>query len=94
VRAFLKITLPLSLPGIMSGATMVFLPAATSFIIPAYLGGSIRLIGNVIEDQFKGPGGNFNFGSALSILLMVVIFGIMALINYFSSDEEKGEALW
>lgn len=72
---------------------MVFLPAATTFIIPTYLG-SQRMIGNVIEEQFKGTGNNPNFGSALSMLLMLVIFGITSLMNYFSSDEEKGESLW
>jgi spermidine/putrescine transport system permease protein len=94
--AFLKITLPLSVPGIISGITMVFLPAATSFIIPAYLGGGKEvLIGNVIELQFKGAANNPNFGSALSIILMLVIFGFTGLFSSLSEEQEdKGESLW
>jgi spermidine/putrescine transport system permease protein len=95
-KAFIKITLPLSVPGIISGITMVFLPAATSFIIPAYLGGGKEvLIGNVIELQFKGAANNPNFGSTLSIILMIVIFSFTGLLSSLSQDQEdKGESLW
>lgn len=93
-KAFLKVTLPLSVSGIVSGVMMVFLPAATSFIIPAYLGGNkIPLIGNVIESYFKGMAYNPNFGSALSLILMLIIFAITGLLS--SKDREgKSESLW
>jgi len=93
--AFIKITLPLSLPGIVSGVTMVFLPAATSFIIPSYLGGGKEmLIGNIIELQFKGAANNPNYGSALSIILMIIIFSFTGIFSIASKDESKGESLW
>lgn len=92
-KAFLKITLPLSMPGIISGVTMVFLPAATSFIVPTYLGGTELYIGNLIERQFK-VANNWNFGSAISILLVVVIFIFIGLANHLSGDQERGESLW
>lgn len=92
-KAFLKITLPLSIPGIISGITMVFLPAATSFIVPQYLGGTEIYIGSVIERQFKSAN-NWNFGSAISIILIIVIFLFIGITNYLSGDKEKGESLW
>lgn len=93
--AFIKVTLPLSIPGVVSGVTMVFLPAATSFIIPSYLGGGKEvLIGNIIEMQFKGAANNPNYGSALSIILMIIIFGFTGLFSLASKDESKGESLW
>ena len=92
-KAFLKITLPLSVPGIISGITMVFLPAATSFIVPSYLGGTEFYIGSMIERQFK-VANNWNFGSAISIILIIVIFLFIGLTNRLSGDGEKGESLW
>ncbi len=73
VQSFLKITLPLSLPGVLSGITLVFLPAVSSFFIPKMLGGGqYVLIGNVIESQFL-TSGNWNFGSAISLIMAVII---------------------
>jgi spermidine/putrescine transport system permease protein len=73
VQAFLRITLPLSIPGVISGITLVFLPAASSFFIPKLLGGGqYVLIGNVIETQFI-TSGNWNFGSAISMIMAVII---------------------
>lgn len=73
VQSFLKITLPLSIPGIISGITLVFLPAVSSFFIPKLLGGGqFVLIGNVIETQFL-TSGNWNFGSAISLIMAVII---------------------
>jgi len=73
VQTFLRITLPLSIPGVISGITLVFLPAASSFFIPKFLGGGqYVLIGNVIESQFI-TSGNWNFGSAISMIMAVVI---------------------
>ncbi|MGN1031014.1 MAG: ABC transporter permease [Butyricicoccaceae bacterium] len=73
VMSFLKVTLPLSLPGVISGITLVFLPAVSSFFIPKLLGGgSYMLVGNVIESQFLTVG-NWSFGSAISIIMAIVI---------------------
>ena len=72
-NTFTRITLPLSMPGVISGITLVFLPAASSFFIPKFLGGGqYVLIGNVIEDQFI-KSGNWNFGSAISMIMAAVI---------------------
>ncbi len=73
VQAFFKVTLPLSVPGIISGITLVFLPAVSSFFIPKLLGGGqYVLIGNVIETQFLTTG-NWGFGSAISLIMAVII---------------------
>ena len=73
VKAFFKVTLPLSIPGIISGITLVFLPAVSSFFIPKLLGGGqYVLIGNVIESQFL-TSGNWSFGSALSLTMVIII---------------------
>lgn len=80
VQTFLKIILPLTTPGIISGITMVFVPALTTFVISDLLGGSkILLIGNVIEQEFK-QSSNWNVGSGLSLVLMIFIIASMALI--------------
>lgn len=92
VQAFFKIILPLSIPGIISGITMVFVPALTTFVISTFLGGSkILLIGNVIEQEFT-QAGNWHLGSGLSIVLMVFILLNMALSAVFDKDGE-GTAL-
>jgi spermidine/putrescine transport system permease protein len=73
VQSFLKVTLPLSVPGIISGITLVFLPAVSSFFIPKLLGGGqYVLIGNVIENQFLTTG-RWGFGSAISLIMAVII---------------------
>ena len=73
LQSFLNVTLPLSLPGVISGITLVFLPAVSSFFIPKMLGGGqYVLIGNVIESQFL-TSGNWNFGSAISLIMAVII---------------------
>lgn len=79
VQTFCKIIFPLSLPGMVSGITMVFVPALTTFVISKMLGGSkILLIGNVIEQEFTQTG-NWNLGSGLSIVLMLFIIVNMVL---------------
>ena len=79
-QAFRKIILPLSIPGIISGITMVFMPAVSNFVIPSLLGGGkYMLVGNLIEQQFTTIG-NWNFGSALSIFMMILILIPIALI--------------
>lgn len=91
-HTFMKITLPLSFPGIVSGITMVFVPALTTFVISTILGGSkILLIGNVIEQEFTQTG-NWHLGSGLSIVLMIFIIFNMILSAIFDKDGE-GTAL-
>lgn len=88
VQVFTKIILPLSVPGIISGITMVFVPALTTFVISDLLGGSkILLIGNVIEQEFQ-QGSNWHVGSGLSFVLMVFIIISMALIAKYDKDGE------
>ena len=88
VQTFLRIILPLSVPGIISGITTVFVPALTTFVISDLLGGSkILLIGNVIEQEFK-QGSNWHVGSGLSLVLMVFIIISMALIAKYDKDGE------
>ena len=84
----MKITLPLSVPGIISGITMVFVPALTTFVISSLLGGSkILLIGNVIEQQFT-QASNWHLGSGLSIVLMIFIIINMIVTSIFDKDGE------
>lgn len=88
IQTFLKIILPLTTPGIISGITMVFVPALTTFVISDLLGGSkILLIGNVIEQEFK-QSSNWNVGSGLSLVLMIFIIASMALIAKYDKDGE------
>lgn len=85
---FIRVTLPLSVPGIISGITMVFVPALTTFVISTLLGGSkILLIGNVIEQEFTQTG-NWHLGSGLSIVLMIFILFNMILSAIFDKDGE------
>ena len=83
-----KIMIPLTMPGIISGITMVFVPALTTFVISNLLGGSkILLIGNVIEQEFQ-QGSNWHVGSGLSLVLMIFIIASMALIAKYDKDGE------
>lgn len=89
-QAFLKVTLPLSVPGIISGITLVFLPAVSSFFIPKLLGGgSYVLVGNLIESYFISAG-NWNFGSAISLVMAAIILISMFFtrkLDYQKEDE-------
>ena len=88
LQTFSKIILPLSVPGIISGITMVFVPSLTTFVISDLLGGSkILLIGNVIEQEFK-QGSNWNTGSGLSLVLMIFITASMAMIAKYDKEGE------
>ena len=88
MQTFFKIILPLSVPGVISGITMVFVPALTTFVISNLLGGSkILLIGNVIEQEFK-QGSNWHTGSGLSLVLMIFIIASMALIAKYDKNGE------
>ncbi len=87
-QTFLRIIFPLSLPGMFSGITMVFVPALTTFVISKILGGSkILLIGNVIEQEFTQTG-NWNLGSGLSIVLMLFIIFNMVISVVTDKDGE------
>lgn len=94
LTVFKKVIFPLSLPGVITGITMVFIPAVSTFVISDLLGGSkYNLIGNIIEQQFRWTG-NWHFGSAMSIILMIFILIIMALTARFDKDREGGGGLW
>ena len=89
-HVFTKVVLPLSMPGILSGLTMVFVPAVSTFYISQKLGGTDTvLIGDVIERQFK-QGNNPNLGAALSLVLMLLVFVCTGIMNRFGADEEGG----
>ena len=88
-KAFLKVTLPLSVPGIISGITLVFLPSVSSFCIPRMLGGgSYVMVGTLIESQFL-TAGDWNFGSAVSFIMAIIIMVSM----FITKKIDKGEAL-
>ena len=90
-QVFTKVILPLSVPGIISGITLVFLPAVSSFFIPKLLGGgSYVLIGNLIENYFVTTG-DWNFGSAISLIMTVVILLSMYFTKKFDYDKENGK---
>lgn len=88
-----RVILPLSVPGIASGVTMVFVPSVSTFYITQKLGGGqITLIGDVIEGQFQ-TAYNYNLGAALSLVLMVLILICLGVLNYFTDSEDEGGAL-
>lgn len=90
---FFRVTLPLSLPGVMSGVVMVFIPSLSEFVIADILGGSkILLMGNVIDQEFS-LANNWGLGSGLSIVLMLFIFISMAWMNRYGKSGE-GQMLW
>lgn len=88
-KVFLKVVFPLSLPGVISGVTMVFMPAVTSFVIPNILGGGQLLIGSLIERQFL-VSYDWHFGSAISLILMVIILITMGIFSRVDSGEGEG----
>ena len=84
---FRNVTVPLSIPGIVSGFTMVFVPSVSTFFISQKLGGTgTTLIGDIIETQFQ-TANNFNLGASLSFVLMILIFICLAVMNKFSDDD-------
>ena len=93
INTFFKITLPLSRDGILSGVIMVFVPALSSFVVSNLLGGGkVLLIGNVIEQQFLAIG-DWNFGSALSVLMMILIIISMGLLSRYNKNGNGGMLL-
>ncbi len=84
---FRNVTIPLSVPGIVSGFTMVFVPSVSTFYISQKLGGTgTILIGDIIETQFQ-TANNFNLGASLSFVLMILTFICLAVMNRFSDDD-------
>jgi spermidine/putrescine transport system permease protein len=91
-QTFMKVVLPLSVPGIISGITLVFLPAVSTFVIPKFLGGgNYVLIGNLIETQFITVG-EWNFGSAISMIMASVIMLSMFITKRFDQDLEERQS--
>ncbi|MDO5713786.1 MAG: ABC transporter permease [Tissierellia bacterium] len=90
---FWKVIFPLSLPGVITGITMVFIPGISTFIISSLLGGNkYYLIGNLIEQQFRFTG-NWAFGSALSVILIVILMILLGLSRFISKNKGKGVLL-
>ncbi|WP_142415300.1 ABC transporter permease [Hathewaya massiliensis] len=91
---FTKVIFPLSLPGVFSGITMVFMPAVTTFVISRLLGGGqYMLVGNLIEQQYLAVG-DWNFGSAVSIIMMIIILISMGFMSKYDKEESGGGGLW
>ena len=91
-QTFIRVTLPLSLPGVINGITLVFLPAVSSFFIPKLLGGGqYFLIGNLIENQFI-TAGEWNFGSAISMIMAVIMILMMTAVRKAEKRNHGGEA--
>lgn len=89
LQVFTKVIFPLSLPGVISGITMVFMPAVTTFAISRLLGGGkFMLIGDLIEQQFTVVG-DWNFGSAVSIFMMIVILISLFVMSKFEDESDK-----
>jgi spermidine/putrescine transport system permease protein len=92
--SFWRITIPLSVPGIITGITMVFMPAVSTFVIPELLGGGQKMyIGNLIQHEFLQKG-DWNLGSAISMIMMVLIFISMWVMNKFDATTESESAIW
>ncbi len=90
LEVFSRVIFPLSIPGVVSGFTMVFMPAVSTFVISSLLGGGkYMLIGNLVEQQFLWAG-DWHFGSAISIIMMIFILISMAITTRFDNDEKGG----
>ena len=91
-QVFRKVIFPLSLPGVLSGVTMVFIPSVSTFVISRLLGGGMNLLlGDLIEMQFLGSAYNPHLGSAISLVMMVIVLVSMGIMNRFGEGE--GEAV-
>ena len=90
LKTFTKVIFKLSLPGVINGVTMVFLLSISTFVIPVLLGGhQFVLIGNLIENQFISVG-DWNFGSAISLIMAIVIFVMMGVVKKIATDDNGG----
>ena len=88
-QVFRRVILPLSLPGVLSGVTMVFVPSVSTFAISRLLGGGTQmLLGDLIEQQFLGGAYNPHLGAAISMVMMVIVVLCMAAMNHFGEGEE------
>ena len=94
VGVFRKVILPLSLPSVLSGITMVFVPSVSTFAISKMLGGGTQLmLGDLIEQQFLGGSYNPHLGAAISLVMMLVVVACMAVMNRFGEGEEQAVML-
>ena len=90
VQVFRRVILPLSLPGVLSGITMVFVPSVSTFAISTMLGGGTEmLLGDLIERQFLGGAYNPQLGAAISLVMMIIVVICMAVMNRFGEGEEQ-----
>ncbi|MBQ6207717.1 MAG: ABC transporter permease [Oscillospiraceae bacterium] len=93
-QVFLRVILPLSLPGVLSGVTMVFVPSVSTFAISRLLGGGTQMmLGDLIEQQFLGGAYNPHLGAAISMVMMVIVVLCMTLMNHFGEGEEQAVML-
>ena len=93
-RVFRKVILPLSLPGVLSGVTMVFVPSVSTFAISRLLGGGTQMmLGDLIEQQFLGGAYNPHLGAAISMVMMVIVVVCMVVMNHFGEGEEQAVLL-
>jgi spermidine/putrescine transport system permease protein len=91
---FRRLVVPMSLPGVLSGIMMVFVPAVSTFVISQLLGGGmVMLLGDLIEMQFLGTAYNPQLGSAISLVMMVIVIVFMYVMNRFGEGEEKAVGL-
>ena len=91
---FRRVTLPLSLPGVLSGVTMVFVPSVSTFAISRMMGGNNQmLLGNLIEQQFLGGAYNPHLGSAIALVMMIIVVACMWIMNRFGEGEEQAVML-
>ena len=91
---FQKVIFPLSLPGILSGVTMVFVPSVSTFAISQLLGGGTQMmLGDLIEQQFLGGAYNPHLGAAISMVMMVVVVACMVVMNHFGEVDEEAMML-
>ncbi len=90
VQVFRRVILPLSLPGVLSGITMVFVPSVSTFAISKMLGGGTEmLLGDLIEQQYMGGAYNTYLGAAISLVMMVIVVICMVVMNRFGEGEEQ-----
>ena len=93
-RVFRKVILPLSLPGVLSGVTMVFVPSVSTFAISRLLGGGTQMmLGDLIEQQFLGGAYNPHLGAAIALVMMVIVVVCMVVMNHFGEGEEQAVML-
>ena len=87
-KSFTRVVLPYSIPGVLEGITMVFVPAVTTFVISQLMGGGkVPLIGDIIQNQF-GKSSDWHFGATLSLLVMVIVLAFMGALNKIDKDDE------